>query len=102
MPTALDLPRVSIAFIDRADPAANNLGARGLGEPPIIPVAAAIANAVRDAIGVRPTTLPLTPARVLALLGRAPHLPAETELRGAATRGARHQPGKGPAGGSAR
>ena len=42
--------------------------------------AAAIANAVRDAIDVRPTTFPLTPARVLALLGRAPHLPGETEL----------------------
>ncbi len=78
--TSADVPRVAIAFVGGADAEANNVGARGLGEPPIIPVAAAIGNAVRDAIDRRPTVFPLTPARVLALLGKAPPLPAETEL----------------------
>ncbi|MCI0577567.1 MAG: xanthine dehydrogenase family protein molybdopterin-binding subunit [Chloroflexi bacterium] len=41
-------------------------GARGVGEPPIIPTAAAVANAVADATGRRLTDLPMTPERVLA------------------------------------
>jgi CO/xanthine dehydrogenase Mo-binding subunit len=41
-------------------------GARGVGEPPIVATAAAIANAVADAIGAHVTALPLTPERVLA------------------------------------
>jgi xanthine dehydrogenase YagR molybdenum-binding subunit len=81
VPTAADLPpRLDIEFLGGADEAANSIGARGLGEPPIIPVPAAIANAVRDAIGVRVTTLPITPARVLAALGKAPEPPCETRL----------------------
>lgn len=43
-------------------------GAKGVGEPPIIPVAAAIANAVYDATGVRMTELPMTPERVFAAI----------------------------------
>jgi CO/xanthine dehydrogenase Mo-binding subunit len=46
-------------------------GAKGVGEPPVIPGAAALANAVRDASGARVTELPVTPERVLqALNGR--------------------------------
>jgi CO/xanthine dehydrogenase Mo-binding subunit len=46
-------------------------GARGVGEPPIVPAPAALANAVEDAVGVRITELPLTPERIaLALLAR--------------------------------
>jgi CO/xanthine dehydrogenase Mo-binding subunit len=40
-------------------------GAKGVGEPPIVPTAAAVANAIYDAIGVRVTSLPLTPEKVL-------------------------------------
>ncbi len=47
------------------DPTANHTGARGLAEPPIIPTAPAIANAVANAIGVEVHELPLTPWRVL-------------------------------------
>jgi CO/xanthine dehydrogenase Mo-binding subunit len=47
------------------------VGSKGLGEPPIIPVAPAIANAVFDAVGVRPTELPMTADRVLGLLSKA-------------------------------
>jgi len=49
----------------------NNAGMMGLGEPVTTPTAAAVANAVSHAIGVRMTELPITPARVLAALGRA-------------------------------
>jgi CO/xanthine dehydrogenase Mo-binding subunit len=44
------------------------LGARGVGEPPVVPTAAAVANAIYDAVGVRPTELPMTPEVVLAAL----------------------------------
>jgi CO/xanthine dehydrogenase Mo-binding subunit len=44
-------------------------GAKGIGEPPIIPVAAAVANAVADATGARVLELPLTPERVARALG---------------------------------
>ncbi len=43
-------------------------GARGVGEPPVVPVAATIANAIRDAVGVRMTQLPMSPERVFASL----------------------------------
>jgi len=39
-------------------------GAKGVGEPPVVPVAAAIANAIRDVVGVRMSELPMTPERV--------------------------------------
>jgi xanthine dehydrogenase YagR molybdenum-binding subunit len=45
-------------------------GVIGLGEPPIIPTAAAIANAVANALGVRITSLPITPDKVLKALGK--------------------------------
>lgn len=47
------------------------LGARGVGEPPVIPTAGAIANAVADATGARLADLPLTPPQVLAALSSA-------------------------------
>jgi xanthine dehydrogenase YagR molybdenum-binding subunit len=65
LPTMMDIPAIEVSFLDRPDPEANSVGARGLGEPPIIPTPAAIANAVSDAIGVRITDLPITPQRVL-------------------------------------
>lgn len=43
-------------------------GAKGVGEPPVTPTAGAIGNAIRDAIGQRPTDLPMTPARLLAVM----------------------------------
>jgi xanthine dehydrogenase YagR molybdenum-binding subunit len=57
-------------MVDRPDPKANNLGAKGVGEPPIIPTAAAIANAVANALGVRIYELPITRERVLKALGK--------------------------------
>ncbi len=70
LPTALDIPEIVFEMVDRPDPRANNLGAKGVGEPPIIPTAAAIANAVANALGVRIYELPLTREKILKALGR--------------------------------
>ncbi|MHB1160885.1 MAG: xanthine dehydrogenase family protein molybdopterin-binding subunit, partial [Chloroflexota bacterium] len=45
IPTSMDIPEIDAGALDRADPHSNNLGAKGVGEPPIIPSAPAIANA---------------------------------------------------------
>ena len=68
LPTIADTPSIVVEFIDLPDAAAANTGAKGLGEPPIIPTAAAIANAFAHATGRRARELPLTPARVLETL----------------------------------
>ena len=47
-------------------------GAKGVGEPPLVPTAAAIANAVYDAVGVRLRELPMTPERIVQGMRRAP------------------------------
>jgi CO/xanthine dehydrogenase Mo-binding subunit len=52
------------------DPAIENRGVIGLGEPPVISPGAAISNAVANAIGVRVPELPMTPDRVLEALGK--------------------------------
>lgn len=71
IPTYADIPEIDARIVSVADPVANHVGAKGLAEPPIIPTAPAIANAVFDAIGVQIRELPLTPARVLAALNEA-------------------------------
>lgn len=65
-----EMPEIVPIMVDAFD-IANNVGVKGLGEPPIVPTAGAIANAVSNALGVRVRDLPITPARVLALLGKA-------------------------------
>jgi len=70
LPTVKDVPDIVVEFLSDPDRLANNLGGLGLGEPPIIPTAAAIANAVANASGARVRTLPMTPARVLEALRR--------------------------------
>ena len=73
--TADDMPEIVVRLIESVD-AEGPFGAKGLGESGVIPVAAAVANAVKDAIGVRFTELPITPARVhAALAARALGLP---------------------------
>lgn len=69
LPTMADIPGIDATCLDAVDTVANPVGARGLAEPPIIPTAPAIANAVVDALGGVPVNdLPLTPWRVLAAL----------------------------------
>jgi CO/xanthine dehydrogenase Mo-binding subunit len=69
MPTALDLPTIVPIVVEVPDPK-GPYGARGMGEAPLTPVPAAIANAVADALGVRLYDLPLTPERILSALTR--------------------------------
>ena len=68
IPTSLDVPDVEPIVLESHD-GKGPFGARGIGEPPIGPPAAAIANAVEDAVGVRITELPITPERVARALG---------------------------------
>jgi xanthine dehydrogenase YagR molybdenum-binding subunit len=68
LPTIADMPEIVIDFAHVPDPKLPHVGAKGLGEPPIIPTAAAIANAFTHATGRRCKALPLTRARVLGTL----------------------------------
>ena len=67
MPTALDLPMIDTILVEVANPG-HPYGARGVGEIPIVPVVAAIANAIYDAVGVRLRQTPMSPAHVLEAL----------------------------------
>ena len=65
LPLGKDVPTITPLVVE----VPSNLGpygARGVGEPPVVPVAAAIANAIKDAVGARVTVMPMTPERVLA------------------------------------
>lgn len=81
LPTTTDVPEMNIAFIETHDPAGPH-GAKGIAEAPMVPVAAAIANAVYDATSVRFTELPLTPERVLMKLQEARTRAARVQARG--------------------
>jgi CO/xanthine dehydrogenase Mo-binding subunit len=61
--TAADLPNIETIIVEVPSPA-GPFGARGVGEPPIVPAPAAIANAIQDATGMRITELPLSPERI--------------------------------------
>ena len=67
--TAADLPKIETIIVEVPSPA-GPFGARGVGEPPIVPAPAAIANAVFDATGARITELPITPERIAMALRR--------------------------------
>lgn len=67
--TAQDMPEIYPVIVEETDNT-GPFGAKGVGEPALIPVAPAIINAVYDAIGIRFTELPLTPTRVLEALNK--------------------------------
>ena len=67
MPTSLDLPMIDTVIVEVANPG-HPYGVRGVGESPIVPPLAAIANAVYRATGVRMQSLPITPGKVLEAL----------------------------------
>ncbi len=73
VPTATDVPPLGVANLESGE-GLGPYGARGIGEPPNNTVVAAIASAVSKAIGVRVTTLPMTPEKVLTAIrtGRWP------------------------------
>jgi CO/xanthine dehydrogenase Mo-binding subunit len=63
--TIQDVPEMVQEMVDRPDPQANNVGAKGVGEPPVIPTPAALANALADALQVRIRELPITKDKIL-------------------------------------
>lgn len=65
--TAKDMPEVMAIPVETVDPE-GPMGAKGIGEPVLVPTAPAIANAIYDAVGVRLRELPMTPPRVLEAL----------------------------------
>ena len=67
MPTSLDLPMIDTVIVEVANPT-HPYGVRGVGEVPIVPPMAAIANAIHNAVGVRMTNLPMSPGAVLEAL----------------------------------
>jgi CO/xanthine dehydrogenase Mo-binding subunit len=69
MPVTLDLPMIETVIVEVPNPG-HPYGVRGVGEVPIVPPPAALANAIYRAVGVRMTTLPMTPARVVAELDK--------------------------------
>jgi len=70
VPVASDLPLIDTVIVEVPNPR-HPYGVRGVGETPIIPPLAAVANAVADATGVRFADLPMSPPRVLAALDDA-------------------------------
>ena len=70
--TAADLPNLETIIVEVPAPA-GPFGARGVGEPPIIPAPAAIANAIQNATGARLTELPMSPERIALALVNGKH-----------------------------
>ena len=67
VPTSLDMPEITVDIVQNYDPT-GPFGAKGVGEPTPVPTAAAILNAIHDAVGVRVTSLPATAEKVLAAI----------------------------------
>lgn len=67
MPTSLDMPEIEVDIVPSYDPT-GPFGAKGVGEPTSVPTAAAILNAIHDAVGVRITSLPATAEKILAAI----------------------------------
>jgi CO/xanthine dehydrogenase Mo-binding subunit len=71
LPTIADVPEIVTELLDIPDEHLTNLGSKGLGEPPIVPTAAAIANAIRDATGADVRSLPISRDEMLRALREA-------------------------------
>jgi CO/xanthine dehydrogenase Mo-binding subunit len=67
MPTTLDLPMIDTVIVEVANPG-HPYGVRGVGEAPIVPPPAALANAISHAAGVRMTKLPMNPAAIMEVV----------------------------------
>jgi CO/xanthine dehydrogenase Mo-binding subunit len=67
IPTSLDLPMINTVIVEVANPG-HPYGVRGVGEVPIVPPMAAIANAIARAANVRMQDLPMSPGAVLEAL----------------------------------
>jgi CO/xanthine dehydrogenase Mo-binding subunit len=67
MPVASDVPMVDTVIVEVPNPA-HPFGLRGVGEVPVVPTMGAVGNAIGDAIGIRPTSLPMSPPKVLKIM----------------------------------
>ena len=65
MPTCLDVPMIETIIVEVPNPG-HPFGVRGVGEVPIVPPPAAVANAIYDAVGIRMNHLPMSPPKLLA------------------------------------
>ena len=72
MPVASDLPMLECGIIEIPNPK-HPQGVKGVGEVPLVPGMAAVANAMHNALGVRFTHLPMSPPKVLEALEPEPH-----------------------------
>ena len=72
LPTSLDVPKVTTKIVEDPDPL-SPLGAKGIGEPAMVPTCPAIMNAIYDAVGVRIQSLPATPEKILRALDKKKH-----------------------------
>jgi CO/xanthine dehydrogenase Mo-binding subunit len=70
LPHSQDVPTITPLLVEIPS-ASGPFGAKGVGEPPVVPVAAAVANAIADATGARVTHIPMTPERVFTALNSA-------------------------------
>jgi CO/xanthine dehydrogenase Mo-binding subunit len=67
LPHIQDVPNITTMLVEIPS-ALGPFGAKGVGEPPVVPVGAAVANAIHDAIGVRMAQLPMTPEQVFTTM----------------------------------
>jgi 2-furoyl-CoA dehydrogenase large subunit len=98
MPTTCEVPDARIVHVETPSPF-TPLGAKGLGEGNNMSTPACIANAVADALGVADIRLPLTPSKVMALIGiedPPPSTIATARGHAAKTKDASAEPGKAP------
>jgi hypothetical protein len=77
VPVAPDVPMIDTVMVENANPR-HPFGARGVGEVPIVPPMAAVANAINDAIGVRMRDLPMSPPRLRAAIDKNGGSPCRT------------------------
>ena len=81
IPTVGDIPPIECILVEDPEPA-GPYGAKGVGEPALVPTAPAILGAIRDATGARITSVPATPERVLAGIAAAQHATTTTRRLG--------------------
>ena len=75
MPVTSDVPMIDTVIVEIPNPR-HPFGLRGVGEVPVVPTMAAIGNAIGDAIGIRPQSLPMSPPKLLELIEKAEPDPA--------------------------
>jgi CO/xanthine dehydrogenase Mo-binding subunit len=71
IPTSMDMPEIEKPILVEKAYRLGPFGAKGVAEPPLIPMPSGIANAIYDAIGIRIRDIPITPERVLMAIKKS-------------------------------